>query len=107
MYYPEKILCAAVNFKDGKKHINQPSGIEEGFVVSGYRHGDCKKFIAGILGFYSKSEDSNYVVDGFLTSHNRFVDRKEALKIALSQDQIKDTKLIDMDMGVLTSENLY
>lgn len=36
----EKILCAAIWFKDGKEpDLFSPVNITEGFVISGWRHG--------------------------------------------------------------------
>ena len=64
-----------------------------------------------IIAKYGKNIPSfkrNTEVQGFLTNKHRFVDRKEAWKIAVEQNQIirrcgNDTK----DGGTLWSENLY
>lgn len=67
----ERILCAAMLMKDGE-------------VIPCYRH---------YYAFYKKV--------GFLTSKGRFVDRKEAAKIAWDMGQI------DKEVDELTSEDLY
>jgi len=79
----EKILCAAVLY--------------EGILVAGYRHNDC---IANILAFRPDAKISQEM-QGFLTSKERFVDRKEAGQIAYKAGQIE--KPIDL----LLSEDLY
>ena len=38
---PEYILCAALYYKDGKVHANQPKNITTGVVVCGRRHNNC------------------------------------------------------------------
>ena len=43
-------------------------------------------------------------IQGFLTSKNRFVDRKEGAKIALEAKQIKELKFSKTD---LYSEDIY
>ena len=37
----ERILCAAIWYNDGKKHVHQPINIETGFVICGRRHHNC------------------------------------------------------------------
>ena len=105
----EKILCAAVWYKDleMKKDIPTesylPSNLNQGIVFYGYRHGQCiysKCMITGL-----RDAESGEYIQGFLTSQNRFVDRKEALQIALSENQIKDLSEIRGDS--LYSEDLY
>jgi len=99
----EYILCAAVWFNDSIKHEEQPKNIEIGFVVCGRRHGDC---ILTVI-YLNKQivddlhESNNKAVMGFLTSYNRFVNRKEAGNIAFRSGQIK--KKTDC----LFSEDLY
>ena len=83
----EKILCAAIWFDDDTHHQNQPCNIKQGYVLCGFNHSNIIKQL-GIL-----SEDwRNILVGnkclGFLTSHNKFVDRQEAYKIAKRENQI-------------------
>ncbi len=99
----EIILCAAIWFQDGKKHEHQPRNISTGIVVCGRRHHNCY-ITAWDLG-REKMEDlheaNNKAIQGFLTSLDRFVDRKEAGEIAYLAGQID--KITDS----LFSEDLY
>jgi hypothetical protein len=89
------ILCSAITYNDT--------------IICGYRHGDCYKVIENLLGIKSDDLPGGREREGFLISDNRFVDRKEAWKIAKENNQIKfgleasengeDSQLI--------SENLY
>lgn len=97
---PEYVICAAIWFKDGKQHIHQPKNIKEGFVVCGRRHHNCY-FIASVCLAEKYSEAQGTCVQGFLTSKDIFLDRKEAGKLAFEQNQI--TELTDC----LFSEDLY
>lgn len=93
----ERILCAAVMFR-GKPRL-------------GRRHADCYDTIQDIIEL-SKADTilgERSEIEGFLTSDNRFVDRKEAWKIAEKAGQIRfgygaSNKDIDSE---LISENLY
>ena len=99
-YRDEYILCAATWFDDGKQYIAQPNNISSGIVLSGWRHSAIFPQIGGLvkerteLGIYEKEQ-------GFLTSNNRFVDRKETAKIAFNANQILKEK------KELYSEDLY
>lgn len=84
---PEICICAAIRTVDGT-------------VIRGHRHHDCLR---------SAGEIPNMIVlhaeQGFITSRNRFVDRREGLKLQL------DAGKASMDgpyrsVG-LFSENLY
>lgn len=85
----EFILCAGTKI-DGK-------------IFYGFRHGDCKHLAeqCGII-----VTNDNYE-DGFLTSMKRFVNRKEAFKIAKNNNQIWHNLFDDVDENILTSEDLY
>ena len=86
----ERILCAAVLFN--------------GKIVAGYRHHSCWATIKNLSGSEPNIIREN---NGFLTSHNRFVDRKEGYLIAKANDQLlMKPKKYDKD-GILTSECLY
>lgn len=94
---PERIVCAANKYGDvvlaGVRHAcGAMRGVQEALDA---RHCDL-------------DEDYGEEVQGFLTSKHRFVDRHEAWKIALEQNQIVrrcggDTR----NGGELYSENLY
>ena len=90
----EFILCAALIYK--------------GNIICGHRHSDCYETLKDLLSV--KDEDMpQRESQGFLTSLNRYVDRKKAWVIAEENNQIKwgleasengsDSQLI--------SENLY
>lgn len=100
----EYIICAAIHFNDGKKHLHQPRNITEGFVICGRRHHNCFT-IAALLNGGSvtsyMSEVNGKLIQGFFTSKDIFVTRKEAGKIAFEQKQI--SKQTDC----LFSEDLY
>jgi hypothetical protein len=97
---PEYIICASIWFKDGISHKHQPKNVETGFVVSGRRHHNCF-MIASICLADSYSEAKGTGVQGFLTSKDRFVTRKEAGEIALAAKQITEPTTC------LFSEDLY
>jgi hypothetical protein len=97
---PEYVICAAIWFKDGKQHVHQPKNVKDGFVVCGRRHHNCY-YIASICLAEGYSEVKGTCVQGFLTSKDIFIDRKEAGKLAFEQKQIHE--LTDC----LFSEDLY
>lgn len=92
----ETILCAAIYWDDGNEHPHGPTNILSGIVICGYRHGEC--FHSLVLMGRQASES---VVQGFLTSSNRFVARTEAADIALGAGQISKKG------DILISEELY
>lgn len=121
----EYIACSAIHY-DNRKHYSFMNcyGVESGFVICGFRH----PLICSILPTNSFSEniiekvkwlnidweknvfdddgkpinDIN-IVQGFMTSFGRFVDRKEAAKIALECGQIEKLE----ENGVLFSEDIF
>lgn len=105
----EKILCAAVWYKDIilKKEIPitvyLPKNIEKGIVFCGLRHSQCIYSKCGITGLRDSESGENE--QGFLTSKNRFVSREEALVIALKENQVLDLK--EIRGNKLYSEDLY
>lgn len=94
----EYILCAAIWYKDGKPYHGQPINIDNGFVVSGYRHHSIIGTLGLVFDFYTSKIEH---VQGFLTSKNRFVDRVEGMEIARALGQT------DSDKAKLFSEDLY
>lgn len=90
----EYILCAAIDYK--------------GLIISGYRHSDCYKVLRELKGECDEPDRTHH---GFLTSLNRFVNRKEAWIIAKENDQIKfglkASTAENEDDSILISENLY
>ncbi len=116
----EFIVCAAVHYNDGKTYKNQPKNILTGFVISGRRHGDCyatakvfaqisDKVKEYISTFEAMTIQAQREMQGFITSKNRYVGRKEAWVIAKEYGQIKFGLAVS-DIGAeseLISENLY
>lgn len=98
----EYIICSAIHVQNGKEYPHQPQNIESGIVICGRRHHNCWAVIEQLPnkeGFHPKTTP---MVQGFLTSFDRFVDRREAKTIALNASQIdKD------DISILASEDLY
>lgn len=77
-----------------------PYNITEGIVLCGWRH-TC--IIAQMNSLTGLKQYETTEVQGFLTSKNRFVDRKEAMIIAKERGQVAQ----DHDSVVLYSEDLY
>lgn len=112
----EFILCAAIWIDDKIKHENQPENIEIGFVVCGRRHGNCYQTITDLIGDSNSyltslnlSDEDYRKHQGFITSLDRFVNRKEGWKIAKENNQIQ-FGLEASENGedsILVSENLY
>jgi len=95
--FEETIICSAIHYLDNDQHLHQPKNIEKGFVICGRRHHNCI-ITASIFNF--KTSGINHV-QGFLTNHDRFVNRKEAAKIAF------EIKQIEKETTELHSEDLY
>jgi len=115
----EFIICAAIYINDGEIHESQPENIEIGFVICGRRHHNCYQTINVLCGenvnskfgklISALSDDEIRKHQGFITSEDRYVDRKEAWQIAKENNQIK-YGLVASDNGedsILISENLY
>jgi len=94
----ELIMCAAIHVQDEFCRTSQPINIKEGIVLCGYRHDSC---LVAMQELYDYNIKVYPVRQGFLTSHNRFVDRKEAATIAYNAQQITEQATI------LCSEMLY
>ena len=96
----EKVLCAAIWIDDGGNYYHQPINIPSGFVISGWRHGQILTTMnaCGIT-----SSTARKSIQGFITTKNRFLDRKEARDFVLSTGQLESTEWEDE----LYSEDLY
>lgn len=105
----ERIICAANYYDDGRSdHGYVPHNIKIGFIVCGHRHHNCIHTFAQIVGFpYNKKglKIMRTEIQGFLTSTNRFLNRKEALEVARAANQII-TGEGNSKLG-LFSEDLY
>lgn len=97
------VLCAGIWFNNGKQYQHQPRNIDSGIVIAGRRHHNCfltafelngKEKIKGKL-------NERQSIQGFITSDDRFVDRKEGGQIAFEARQTKELK------EMLFSEDLY
>lgn len=102
----EYILCAAIWYKDLKlkitfEHNVLPVNCDRGLVFCGHRHPHCLYTMGSITGLKSSEHEVGEYIQGFLTSKNRFVDRKEAAIIAYKSVQILEEKT------TLFSEDLY
>lgn len=118
-FQQEYIACSAIYYPNGKKYRLQPMNIDSGFVAFGHRHAHCR--ITLIEMFYPNWENEkdlpyeeqprlhvlNNEIQGFLTSKNRFVDRKEGMEIALAADQILPERMRILQEGFLYSEDIY
>lgn len=105
----EYILCACNYYNDEKVHTHTAKNITSGFIVCRRRHHNCIDIFAMIVGF-PYTEDGHKLhkteVQGFLTNTNRFVGRKEALKIAIEAKQLIHDIKLDSNIG-LTSEDVW
>jgi hypothetical protein len=90
----EFILCAALNYR--------------GNIICGHRHSDCYETLKKVVNV-DDIDMPQREHQGFLTSLNRYVDRKEGWKIAKENNQIQ-WGLSSSENGAdsqLISENLY
>lgn len=123
----EYILCAAIHYDNKIEYpfMRQTYGIKSGFVLCGYRHSDIIRILPTnrLYPNFNSSKlplnkdliwekiDENtdnseinseeQIVQGFITSKGRFVDRKEASQIAYAAKQILEPK------NLLYSEDIY
>ena len=68
----EVCICAAIKMPDG-------------YIVRGHRHNDCIHTIYGIKRYQTGlSKMYEAIIEGFITTRNRFVDRKEGLKLQMA-----------------------
>ena len=108
----EYILCAAIKRIEGRNCLPYHDGSNDiCFIELGYRHHDILQRFHGEVSKKSKDQ-------GFYTSKGRFVDRKEAMVIAMAAGQVKNTyygrkpimeayKDGDLLVKSLYSEDLY
>ena len=97
----EYILCAAIHYNDNKEYYHQPINIKTGFVVTGHRHHNCFMTVK-ILREPIKGDHTQ----GFLTNTNKFVNRIEAMRIAISAGQGGNYSKMRLSEP-LFSEDLY
>jgi len=94
----EYVMCAANWIDDNKDYLFQPYNIDKGIVFCGWRH-PC------IFPQYKDQFpiETRVEVQGFLTTKNRFLTRKESLELVKTNGQLKN----ELIGGVLTSEDLW
>lgn len=104
----EYILCAANWYKDLPLKYTEipgsllrPKNCDRGIVFAGLRHPFCLYQMVAMTGL--RQCEAGEEIQRFLTSENRFVDRKEGAKIALECGQITELKW----GSNLYSEDLY
>ena len=97
----EQIICSAIWYNDNNYYPHQEIyGVDSGFIIGGFRHHN----IVGALSTNNKhrNDGKEYkTIQGFITSHGRFVTREEAAEIAYNSGQIKK------QVKRLFSEDLY
>lgn len=95
----EYVMCAAIHVDDGKEYLYQPYNIDTGMVFCGWRHPCIFSQIdqSWLTGRNLKS------IQGFLTTKNRFLNRKEAYELVKETKQLKKALI----GGMLTSEDLW
>ena len=94
----EYILCSAVwydNFPLKDKKVLRlrgfsPYNVDRGIVFCGWRHANCIYQAVAIMD--KSSNELGEVEQGFLTSKNRFVNRKEGGEIAFKAGQTLELK---------------
>ena len=91
----ERIICAAIQIADTGK------------VFYGHRHDQCINSLNSELSWTMNRQQIAQVkkVQGFVTTSGRFVNRRDALIIALENNQVLDKREIRGDE--LYSEDLY
>lgn len=105
----EYIICSAIWYKNGKQYPFQNIyGIDNGFVIGGFRHPMCigvcpeNPYIQRIkvndgtaaLPFEWDPDNALDTEQRFIMSYGRFVNRKEAFKLALSANQINRESIL-------------
>lgn len=105
----ELVLTAAIWYKDLETMNFLPKNIEKGIVISGYRHAHCisvLKTLAGLRTVKFGPDSVGETIQGFIKNKDRFVDRLEAMEIAIKSGQVKKEELQNKRIG-LFSEDLY
>jgi hypothetical protein len=107
----EYIACAANWYKDlplikddFPLGFIRPLNCDRGMVFCGLRHHICLYIMVAMTG--KAQHEVGEEIQGFLTSKNRFVDRKEGLQIAIKAGQVDESDLGNSLIG-LFSEDLY
>lgn len=103
----ERIYSAAIWYKDLPTAKWLPSNVDKGVVVVGHRHGDIITTVVNLLGKRTCTNGEDCTGDseqGFYTNKDRYVDREEAMHIAIASGQVVVT---NTEVFQLYSEDLY
>jgi len=104
----EFIICAASHYDDGIVYPHQPKNVQTGIIIAGRRHHNCINTCQLLMGDKFNANKMNRASQGFLTSHDRFLNRKEAFKMALANNQIIHNFYDKTNQSqILVSEDLY
>jgi len=90
----EKIMISAIWLKDETIEMTHyPTNVDCGIFVTGYRHCDCFDIISNIFTIQEMTllRREGQIIQGFLTTKKRFVDRIEAKEIATRENQLLKT----------------
>jgi hypothetical protein len=98
----EYVLCAAIWYKDLPITRLLPTNLTQGTVVCGHRHPHCIAIVKELADLRSVITEVGSYTQGFLTSKNRFVDRKEGAIIFQSYGGV-----LKYSSDTLYSEDLY
>ena len=101
----ERIYSAAIWYKQLPTAKRLPNNILYGVVVKGHRHADIIETVYNLLGKRTVRFAEDGVGEheqGFVTNQNRYVNRTEAMVIALKAKQVKSNLSTE-----LFSEDLY
>jgi len=96
----EYVMCAANYIDDGIDYSFKPYNINTGRVFSGHRHPQIFELTREL---YPYDIFGRLTTQGFLTTKNRFLTRKEALILVKENGQLKNNII----GGELTSEDLW
>lgn len=91
---PEICICAAIQLEDGR-------------VIRGHRHDDC---IHTALKWKAAGQNIGRIrqeQQGFVTSHNRFVDRAEGARLMREAGHVPPQRRRPFEGDLLFSEDLY
>lgn len=102
----EYIVSAMVHWDDSIKYPFQPTNINSGLCIAGHRHAQCILIGSKIFGYVKERVDKGIQeTQGFLTSKNRFLNRKEAAELIIEIGQRE--KLVYFGGKELDSSDLY
>jgi hypothetical protein len=101
----EYILCAAIWYKDFPTSVFKPGNISKGVVLCGHRHTDIIHQHVSLM--QKRQAEMGKYVQGFLTNTNKFLNRSEAMKVAIAANQLLEGSRFKEEGNELYSEDLY